>query len=166
MAAFETLVRKYRRFAIACALSILGDESDAEDVAQDAMITAYDELAALRSPRHFGGWLMVAVRRRALNELRSPHRRRRAELEQASHVEANGTPHDDYVARRRRAALWRALAELPERQRDVLVLSDLDNLPHAEIAAILGISVFMSRRHLVKARRRVRASLEHTNLDG
>ncbi|HWA59529.1 MAG TPA: sigma-70 family RNA polymerase sigma factor [Gemmatimonadales bacterium] len=165
MAAFESLVRKYRRSALACAASILGEVGDAEDVVQDAMIQACERLGALRSPGQFGGWLMVAVRRRALNALRSPHRRRRAAIEEAGDAPAGTTPHEEYLAARRRQLVWAALAELPERERDVLILSDLDGLPHAEVAAILGISVFMSRRYLVKARRRARALLQHANLD-
>ncbi|MFN8583009.1 MAG: sigma-70 family RNA polymerase sigma factor [Gemmatimonadaceae bacterium] len=164
--AFESLVRKYRRPAVACAVSILGDEGDADDVAQDAMIQAYEQLAALKAPENFGGWLMVAVRRRALNVLRSPHRHRRAALDEAADAPARGTPHDEYVAGTRRDALWRVLSELPERLRDVLVLSDLDGLPHAKVAAILGISVFMSRRYLVQARRRARELLRDANLEG
>jgi RNA polymerase sigma-70 factor (ECF subfamily) len=164
-AAFESLVRRYRRPALACAESILGDSAEADDVVQDAMLQSYEKLALLRAPEHFGGWLMTIVRRRAMNVLRSPHHRRRAILDTAAQVEARQRPDHYLVAARTREAVWRALDALPEREREVLLLSDLDGLSHADIAAILGISVFMSRRYLSKARRRARAVLQSMHIE-
>lgn len=153
--AFEELVRRYRRPAFACALAVVGDREEADDVAQETMIQAYTQLATLRSPGKFGAWLLVAVRRRAMNAVRTRRRQRRAPLDP-------GLPAVDNVPGEfsdMRATLLRALDTLTPVQREVVLLADLSEWSHEVIAKTLGISVFMSRRHLSGARKRLRAIL-------
>jgi len=158
-AAYGSLVRSYRRTALAHALAIVGDTFAAEDVAQDAFVQAYDQLATLRDHSRFAAWLLTIVRRRSLNALRSEKRRRAAPLTDAM-PDRSAIAWDDAVATRTtRAALLAALSSLTPAQRTVVLLSDLEAWPHERIAKIVGCSVVMSRRHLSDARKRLRELL-------
>src|SRR5262245_63986837 len=68
-AAFDVLVRRHLRAAYAVALAIVREPQEAEDVAQDAMVTAFERLETCREPERFAGWLLQVVRNRALNAL-------------------------------------------------------------------------------------------------
>jgi RNA polymerase sigma-70 factor (ECF subfamily) len=151
----EALVRRYLRPAYAVALSLTRNVPDAEDVAQESLVTAMVRLDQCRDPERFAGWLFQGVRNRAFNQVKQ--RRVRVEiLEQVprgERVEASVPP----VLLRRR--LTRALEQLTQAQREVVLLHDLESWTHAEIASALEISEVMSRQHLFVARRAMRELL-------
>lgn len=157
--AFEILVRRYRRAATACALAIVRDQAEADDVAHDAMVQAYQQLASLRTPGRFASWLLVAVRRRALNAVRAARRRRQAPLDPALRAPDGDRPDERFARHAMRARLEAALDTLPPVWREVVLLADAGDRSHADIAEILGISIAMSRRHLSDARRLLRERL-------
>jgi RNA polymerase sigma-70 factor (ECF subfamily) len=68
-AALEVLVRRYLRPAYSVALSIVRNETDAEDLAQEALAVAFERLEQCRDPERFAPWLLQAVRHRALNHV-------------------------------------------------------------------------------------------------
>lgn len=163
-AAYAELVRRYRRAALARALAVLNDSPEAEDVAQDAFVQAYDQLGTCRDADRFGAWLLTIVYRSALNRARSIWRRRQVALEPASAEAgvygASANAASGMLDRAElRARLTRALGTLSPVQREVVLLADLEDWSHAQIAAKTGISVTMSRRHLSDARRLLRAQL-------
>ena len=159
--AFAPLVRRYRRAVLARALAIVLDPLDADDVAQGALVQAYEQLATLRDPARFEVWLMTIVHRRALNFIRSEKRRRTAPLIDAIPDHTRTLPDAALENRALRAHLLAALAQLPLVQRSIVLLADLEGWPHERIAQSLGCSIVMSRRHLSDARRRLRALLAH-----
>jgi RNA polymerase sigma-70 factor (ECF subfamily) len=155
-AAFERLVRRHFRAAFAVALAILGSAADAEDVAQDAFIAAFEQLDRCRDPERFPGWLAQIVRNRALNAAQSK-RTAGAAAARLDPPEPSLAPTGEAVGLRGR--LLRALARITPAQREVVLLHDLDEWTHAEIGESLGISAVMSRQHLFQARRAMRAFL-------
>ena len=72
--AFDRLVERHQRRAVAVAYRLLGNVHDASDVAQDAFLRAYQSLTKLEDPRRFGPWLMRIVTNLALNFRRSRSR--------------------------------------------------------------------------------------------
>lgn len=156
---FETLVRRYRRVALARACAILSDPDDAEDVVQAAFIRVHDQLPLLREPDRVGPWIMTMVRNQALNADRGRRRQRTSALSAVDPPEARERSDDRVLRQDLRSELLRALAQLPPIQREVVLLADLEGCAHAEIARLLGVSVLMSRRHLSDARLRLRAIL-------
>lgn len=156
--AFATLVSRYLRPAYAVALARTGDPHDAEDVAQDAFVTALERLADCRDPERFAGWLFEIVRNRALNQVRSRKVRETESLDDVT-VAARGGPEQD----RERAVLHEDLLEALERltpvQREVVLLHDLEGWRHAEIAARLSFAEGTARFHLHEARRALRETL-------
>lgn len=154
--AFEALVRAYLRAAYSVALSVVGRPADAEDVAQNALLLAFERLDSCREPARFGGWLLQIVRNQARNWLTQRALRDvPAEIIQESPREAGIQPdsHGD------RSPLLRALRTLTPVRQEVLLLHDLEGWTHAEIASCLEISEVMSRQHLFQARQELRTLL-------
>lgn len=155
-AAFDELVRRFLRAAYSVALAVVVRPADAEDIAQDAMVVALEQLQTCRNPAAFKGWLLQIVRNRALNAL---DKRRVRDVHAASdpaEASAEGT-RPELVGQR--ARLLAALAGLPPNQRETVLLHDLEDWTHAEIAQVMGISEVMSRQLVFQARRALREVL-------
>ena len=158
--AFEVLVRRYRRAALARALAVLRDPADADDVAQESFVQAHQQLAVCADPARFGGWLLTIVHRRALNQARTIRRRRVVPLSDALPAAGADAPLEALHRAELRRELLAALEHLTSVQRAVVLLADVEHWSHDEIARSLGLSVLMSRRHLSDARKRLRGILK------
>ncbi|MCC6897419.1 MAG: sigma-70 family RNA polymerase sigma factor [Polyangiaceae bacterium] len=155
-AAFEALVRAYLRPAYAVALAIVGRPADAEDVAQDTLVLAFERLETCREPARFGAWLLQIARNQAKNWLDRRKLRDVPSGEGALEAVDPGAAPD---ASAERGVLLRALGALRPAEREVVLLHDLEGFTHGEIASALGISEVHSRQHLFQARQRLRAAL-------
>lgn len=153
--AFAQLVHRYRRSVCAVAVAILRDAHLADDVAQEAFLSAYRSLNRLADPSAFGGWIITIAR----NGARKSSRRRRpmpplqAGLldRQALHPPPPPEPPDPQ--------LLGAIAALPEQERGVLMLRYFEQHDVAAIAAILGRSVGTVTKQLSRAHNRLRRLL-------
>ena len=157
--AFTALVRAFLRPAYSVALSVLGRPTDAEDVAQDAFMKAFASLETCREPEHFAAWFFQIVRNRARNLLDS--RRLRdvaAETPDEGKVLEFSNPAPEAAGMRQ--ALLDALNDLDPQKREVVLLHDLENWTHGEIAQALDISEVHSRQHLFRARQILCARLD------
>lgn len=153
--AFAHLAQRHGRAVYAIALAHLGRAADAEDVAQASLLAALEHLDDCRDPARFDAWLFAIARNRARRALL--RRRLRDVLPRITPEPPDpaGAPLPEA-----RMQLLRALAGLPARAREVVLLHDLERYSHAEIAAALGVSEESSRQHLSRARRALRAHLE------
>ena len=156
--AFGMLVRRYQRPAYAVALSVTGRHEDAEDAAQESFLVALDRLDECRSPERFGGWLMTIVRNRSKNLVRRESLRETDELPPGARSRVP-TPDRTAEASELRGLLQDALQELPEVQRQVVLLHDLEGWKHREIADRLDLPCGTVRSHLHFARKSLRAAL-------
>lgn len=155
-AAFEALVRRHFRAAFSVALAVLQSPAEAEDVAQESFLAAFQRLDSCREPERFAGWLVQIVRNRALNALESNKLRSRT-AERASETRPESAPAPELAGEKQR--LVAALSQVSAAQREVVLLHDLEGWTHPEIAAALGISEVMSRQHLFQARKTLRGLL-------
>lgn len=153
--AFAALAQQIGRGVYAIALAHLGRPADAEDVAQSVLLAALEHLDACREPERFDAWIFSIARNRARRAL--VRRRLRDVLAGPAEEPVDPSEPPDGAARRR---LLRALATLPARQREVVLLHDLEGYTHAEIAGALSITEQASRQHLSRARKQMRAQLE------
>jgi RNA polymerase sigma-70 factor, ECF subfamily len=158
-AAFESLVRRYLKAAYAVALSELAEPGDAEDAVQDAFITALERLDDCRDPAAFGGWLRRIVRNRARSVGRRERVRDTESLESAWSAASTQSPARDLERAETRRRLESALATLPDVQRRVVLMHDLEGYRHREIAVELDIPEGTVRSHLFFARRALREQL-------
>lgn len=154
--AVETLVRRFLRPAYLVALSVVRVPVEAEDVAQEAMAMAIQQIETCREPSRFAGWLLTNVRNRALNALASTQvRQRHADAVMRADEGAEG----DAERVGLRVQLLAALEVLTPRQREVVLLHDLEAWTHPEIAEAVGVSEVSSRQILSGARRLLRERL-------
>jgi RNA polymerase sigma-70 factor (ECF subfamily) len=162
--AFDALVRRHMRAAYSVALAGTGEPADAEDVCQDAFVTALQRIEDCREPDKFAGWLLRIVRNRAHNHRRYRSLRDALPLEAADSAPGKGdTPLRHTERQDLQAHLLRALGTLPVKQREVVMLHDVEGLKHAEIGDRLGISEGSARVHLHHARRTLRSLLAPTH---
>jgi RNA polymerase sigma-70 factor (ECF subfamily) len=156
--AADRLLGRYLRACRAVALAVTGDEADADDACQDGFVQAIERIDDCRHPARFGGWLLQIVRNRARNLVR--HRAVRA-AEPLDRYETAGalSASAEVEGMELRARLLSALAELPETQREVVLLHDLEGWTHEEIAGRLELPAGTVRSHLHYARRRLRRIL-------
>ncbi len=155
-AAVEALVRAFLRPAYVTALAILGRPEDAEDAAQDAVLTAVERLDSCREDTKFGAWLLQIVRNTAKNRLLQ---RKRREGTGAPRAGAAMEGIDAGIAETRRDLLA-ALQILSPIQREIVLLHDLEGWTHREIAEAVGISEVTARQHLFLARHVLRSALD------
>lgn len=159
--AYGALVERYMRAAYSVALSVTKRHEDAEDAAQESFLVALERLEECRSPDRFAGWLMTIVRNRSRNLVRRESLRDSDPVpESASHK----GPTPDRVTERRelRGYLMEALDGLPEVQREIVLLHDLEGWKHREIAERLDLPSGTVRSHLHFARKALREALGTT----
>jgi RNA polymerase sigma-70 factor (ECF subfamily) len=138
---------------------------DAEDVVQDAFVRALERLDDCE-PGKFAGWLLTVVRNRAHNLRIYEGRRGGVDPEETPLSSGpDGGTSRDLSRSELRGALEEAVSSLTPIQREVLLLHDLEELKHADIAESVAISVGMSRYHLMQARRTMRSVLDRDALE-
>ena len=161
--AFDVLMRRHMHAAYAVALAHTGERHDAEDVCQDAFVTALERLDEVRRPEAFVGWLLQIVRNRAHNLRRRERVRRALPLDAAGEAPSRGRgPAGEAEDAELRERLTDALRHLSPMQREVILLYDVQGWSHREIADAVGTSEGAARVHLHHARRALRALLGPT----
>ena len=165
---FYQLVRPHERAVYLVAYSVLKNEADAEDVAQEAILKAFRSLPDFRGDSRFQHWLIKI----ALNEARMRYRKRQGEKLQS----LDQSPEDeDYVPlqiadwrelppdvldrKEVREEIQNAIARLSDKYREVLVLRDIEEMSIAETAQILDITEATVKVRLFRARLKLRDQL-------
>ena len=149
------------RQAFAVAYRVLGHREDAEDVVQEAFLAALANIRTFDTSRRFGPWLYRIVVTRGLNFRKARSRRDHRGPRGRRHGERGAEPAADAEQAGLQATVAAALARLPERQRMVVQLFELDGFSGAEIATMLGISPGTVRWYLHEARQALRGMLAH-----
>jgi len=150
--AFGALVERHQRLVVGVALARCGDPALAEDIAQEAFVTAWRDLDRLRDGERVGPWVAGIARNLAASAVRT-QARRNAPIEVASLVPS---PEDEALEREDRELLARALADVPETHREVLVRYYLGGDSVAAIATALGVREDLVKQRLSRGRRALR----------
>jgi RNA polymerase sigma-70 factor (ECF subfamily) len=172
--AYRPLVQKHQRLVFSVARRMLGSRADAEDVAQQAFVDAYTALDRFRSDGRknaFGSWVLRIAINRCKDVLKSK-KRSEAPLDEEVAGRAAAfahTPRDPEAAlgsAEAHRALERALAEVPPKYREVLVLKDIEELTFDEIHTILRLPMTTLKIRAVRARAMLREALEAARAGG
>lgn len=152
--AFETLVRNHQQMIHALTFRMTGSVANAEDLAQETFIRAYEQIGTFNRKAKFATWLYSIAVHACLNWRRDEARRCRAQANCAEEIfaeERENAPTDNDMAQQAQAALMK----LPPPQRAAIVLTVYDGLSHAEAAKVLRCSettvswrVFTAKRKL------------------
>ncbi|MDH3298179.1 MAG: sigma-70 family RNA polymerase sigma factor [Gemmatimonadota bacterium] len=166
-AAFGELVRRNMHRGYRAALGLVGSHDDAMDLSQDAFARALNHAARMDPDRPFYPWFYQILRRLCFNFLRDRANRKRLLDEAGGWIGTDpivgGSPeHPDVRLSREdaRRIVVRAVARLPEVQREVLVLREFEGLKYAEIADLLEIPAGTVMSRLYAARRGLAEALE------
>jgi len=160
---FHGLIRPYERLLYVTIFAILKNETEAEDGAQETMISAFRNLKSFRGEAKFSTWLVTI----AMNEARKRLRKAKTSAEDSldePREESEGdyspvvltdwreVPLAALERKELREKLRDAVAMLPEKYREVFVLRDIEELNQEETAAALGINVTLVKVRLHRAR--------------
>lgn len=147
--AFAALVERYQQMIHALAYRMTGSISEAEDLAQETFIRAYQQMHTFRGEAKFSSWLYRIGANTCLNWRQRQQRRER--LHEELGRQDNHSGHDGEIKDRVQAALLR----LPAKQRAAIILTIYEGMNHAEAARALGCSettvswrVFVARKQL------------------
>ncbi len=167
-AAYDRLIERYQRRAVAVSYRLLGNVADAQDVCQEAFLRAFRSLDSLQETGRFGAWLMRIVSNLSLNYRRS----RRPMVSLAMDEEGPGLHESQIPAREKHeggaeriaeqetsAAVTAAVESLPPQQRLALVLFAIEGLPQKEVAEIMECSVEMVKWNVFQARKTLKDKL-------
>jgi RNA polymerase sigma-70 factor (ECF subfamily) len=168
--AFYELVQPCERGVFVAAMSILNNRTDAEEVAQEAVLKAFRALPGFRGEAKFSTWLIQIT----INEARLKLRKDRRHLYESvdeQNTDEHGEcfpkdfadwreiPSETLHQKELREALRRALNALPQKYREVLILRDVQHLSIQETAQVLGIKKGCVKTRLLRARFQMRDAL-------
>jgi RNA polymerase sigma-70 factor, ECF subfamily len=160
---FHELVRPYEKLVYVTVFTMLRNEAEAEDAAQQVMISAFRNLKSFRGDAKFSTWLVTI----AMNEARQRLRKAKMAATESLDEEKEGRdgdftpavltdwreiPSEALEKKEIREKLREAVAQLPTIYREVLVLRDLEELNQEETASALGINVSLVKVRLHRAR--------------
>jgi RNA polymerase sigma-70 factor (ECF subfamily) len=160
--AFGTLVRRHSDRLWAVALRTLGDPDEAADAVQDALISAYRGAAGFRGESAVTTWLHRVVVNACLDRVRRRQARPSVPLEDRDLA----ARHDEHAATDARLDVRAALAALPADQRAAVVLVDIEDLPIAQAALVLGVPEGTVKSRCSRGRTAIAAMLRERNPQG
>ena len=168
MEAFRELIEAHQYRVIAAVTKMLGDQAEAEDIAQQVFVRVWKSAPRYEPTAKFTTWLFKITRNLVLNELRRRKRHftnsideRDNEDQPAIQFADTGTKAPDLAMLddEMQAAIQRAIDELPEVQRFAIILRRYDEFSYDEIAEIMGLSVPAVKSVLFRARTDLREKL-------
>jgi RNA polymerase sigma-70 factor (ECF subfamily) len=170
--AFRPLVQRYQRLAFSVAFRMLGTRADAEDIAQQAFVDAFNALDRFRGEGRshaFSTWLLRIAVNRSKDVLKSKRRTeepldREVHGGEAAFAYDPPTPEANASHGERRAHLGAALLKLPTKYREVLILRDAEDLSYEEIRVILRLPITTLKIRVVRGRAMLRQLVERTGV--
>jgi RNA polymerase sigma-70 factor (ECF subfamily) len=169
--AFGELVDRNRRAVFRAALAAAGSAAEADDIAQEAFVTAYRKLSSFRGESAFRTWLLAIAWRKALDRRKSLSRWVRSTVSPRGFpdddlrdaMERTSSPERSQEARladaELRRTLRRLIATLPRKLRDTLLLAGSEEYSYEQIAAMLDVPVGTVKWRVSEARRVLRRKL-------
>ena len=164
---FEKLVTAYEKNVYSLALRMVGDPEDAADMTQETFIKAYRSLSSFRGDSKFSSWLYRIASNVCLDFLRSRSRHPQVSLSTVDEddratfelPDLSRNPEEQLMKKLSMEAVRRGLEQLPEQQRQILVLRELGGLSYAELAQTLGLEEGTVKSRIFRARKRLCALL-------
>lgn len=167
--AYEELFRRHHTSVRRTCARRLGDQGEADEVAQAAFVRALERIDRCMGERRFGAWVQVIARRLCIDMIRArvrtvpdddPLRDERPALNIVIDLDVGTVTEEAIVRRERSERVHEAIALLPDRQRQVVVARHLEGRRPPEIAASLGLTVGAVDSLLLRARRRLALQYE------
>ena len=160
--AFRRLVERYRQKAYSLAFRMTCDEEEARDVVQESFIKIWKKIGTLDMEKNFTTWMYRIVMNSSIDHIRQLKNRRQVSLETVgSHlVQLNGESHRELQNRELGDLIRWAADGLPERQKTVFILRDLQGLESEEVEQMLEIPASSVKSNLYHARKSIREKMK------
>jgi len=154
--AWEVLVRHHQGRICSIAYNYVGDQDEALDVAQDIFVRIYNRLDTCEDPDRFEHWLVRIARNACIDHLRRrkarPPRRDIPAEDMVNLRDGGPTPEDNLISSSRQRLVHRALQDLSEINREIILLKDIQGLPLEEIAGMLDLPLGTVKSRSSRAR--------------
>lgn len=167
MCAFEELVERHQRAVIGTVAKMLGNASEAEDIAQQVFVRIWKSAGRYEPQAKFTTWLFTITRNLVFNEMRRLQRKPTVSVdkhEETTHRVLEDSqasaPDDEMLQAELEEAIDRAIRSLPEKQRMAVILRRYEELPYEEIARVLSMSLPAVKSLLFRARTQLKESLQ------
>ncbi len=164
--AFETLVLRYEKRVYALALRMCGNPVDAQEAAQEALLSAWQSLPFFRGEASFSTWLYRLTSNASVDLLRREKRQRAVSLDDGelslNIPDDRLSPHEEAERSELRDAIRSGLKTLPDDYRAVLVLRELHQLSYQEISAALDVDLGTVKSRINRGRKRLCEFLTET----
>ncbi|MBT8042812.1 MAG: sigma-70 family RNA polymerase sigma factor [Kiritimatiellales bacterium] len=167
--AFDQLVERYHGKIYGLTYNMTSNREDAEDLTQEVFIKAFEALPRFRGKSSFYTWLYRIAVNKTINYRKKRNRKRALSLDQFDQeiktdevyhaLTTKGSPLRNMSLTELQIKLNEALQNLSEKHRTVVVMHDMQGIPHEEIAKVVGASVGTVRSRLFYARRQMQAEL-------
>ena len=158
--AFAALIQRHQQMIHSLTFRMTGSNSDAEDLAQETFIAAYEQLAGFRGDARFSSWLYRIAVNLCLNWKKRIQRREQAHQDWGEQLETkrdgDGAAQNDAVSQR----IHDALLKLHPKQRAAIILTTYEGFNHAEAARLLGCSETTVSWRLFAARAKLKRLLQ------
>lgn len=166
-AAFRALLERHQDAVVGTVAKMLGNASDAEDIAQQVFLRVWQHAKQYRPDAKFTTYLFTITRNLVFNETRRRSRKKEIPLNTDTSSSAHHEPSDashhrpdaSLLDTELRNAVDQAIASLPETQRLAVILRRYENLAYDEIAAVLNLTVPAVKSQLFRARHSLREAL-------
>ena len=166
-AAFQQLVERHQHAVVGTVAKMLGNASEAEDIAQQVFLRLWKSAPRYKPTAKFTTFLFTITRNLVFNETRKRQRRKEHSLEEQEEDRFLQIPDTDepqpdaqLLQSELQDAVDQAIANLPEKQRLAVVLRRFEKMPYEEIAVVLELSVSAVKSQLFRARTALREALE------
>jgi RNA polymerase sigma-70 factor (ECF subfamily) len=163
---YDYLVSKYLRRVVSIAWGIVRNAHDAEDLAQEAFVKAYENIGRFRGGQPFGPWIYRIVTNASLDVLKHRNKFRHEEIPETEPAARRDDATLPAMSHELAQRIDAALSELPEMQRIVARLHLVEEFDHDEIAGMMDLSEGTVRSHLSLARKKLREKLADLYGDG
>jgi len=166
MGAYRALVERYKRQAYGFAFSYLRNTEDALNVSQDAFIKVWKAIDTFEKGRSFRPWLFSIIKNLSLNLIEKKRSLREISIDKAMDesffdlVDDSSNPHELLEKSETRRMVWKAIMELKDEFREVIILKHFHDLSYREIAETVGIPEGTVMSRLYHARLLLKESLE------
>jgi len=158
--AFQNMVFPVKNKLYRFAFRLLGDNEEAKDVVQEVMIKVWSGREQLDQVQNLEAWCMRITKNLSLDRLRQQQRRPTDSLEKGMHLSHHSlTPADEAELSEKMKRISQLMAELPDKQRQVMHLRDIEGYSYNEICDILEIDMSQVKVNLFRARNAVREKL-------
>ncbi|MBK1830541.1 sigma-70 family RNA polymerase sigma factor [Verrucomicrobiaceae bacterium R5-34] len=165
--AFEELITRHQSAVIGTVAKMLGNASEAEDIAQQVFIRLWKSAPRYKPTAKFTTFMFTIARNLVFNESRRKSRKKEYSMDEREddyHLQTPDTdqaqPDEGLLHAELQSAIDRAIQSLPEKQRLAVVLRRYENMPYEEIANVLDLSVPAVKSQLFRARNSLRESLQ------